>query len=187
MPRFSLRALLIVIAIASVLLGLWAVAARQMRHHDYQLKCISNGKHVSLAVIGYKETYGEDPPRVVYGPDGKPWHSWRVLILEFLDPALFARYSFDEPWDGPNNSKLLSSIPEKYRCLNDRRENPYFTSYFYERAKPGGPSEWQIVEARHDIPWMAPDDGLDRPPAPPDDCGPPTVLHLDTFSIEKPR
>jgi hypothetical protein len=187
MPRFSLRALLIVIAIASVLLSLWAVGARRMRHIVYQTRCVSHCKHVSLAVMNYKDTYGEYPPRIVFGPDGKPWHSWRVLLLETLDPALFARYSFDEPWDGPKNSKLLSSIPEKYRCLNDRRENPYYTSYFYEKAETGGPSEWQIVEARHDILWMAPDDGLDRPPAPPVDCGEPTVLRLDTLELRKSR
>lgn len=187
MPRFSLRALLILTALASVLLGWWAVEARRMRHLAQQLKCISHGKLISLVVGAYKEKYGEYPPRVVLGPDGKPWHSWRVLVLEFGDKALFQRYSFDEPWDGPNNSKLLSSMPSEYRCLNDRRANPYYTSYFYQKAEPGLPNEWNIVEARHDIPWMAPDDGLDGPPTPPVDCGEPTVVHLDPFWVEKPE
>jgi hypothetical protein len=29
---------------------------------------------------------------------------------------LYAEYRFDEPWDGPNNRKLLSKMPEVYAC-----------------------------------------------------------------------
>ena len=34
-------------------------------------------------------------------------HSWRVLLLPYLDQhELYAAYNFAEPWDGPNNRKL---------------------------------------------------------------------------------
>ena len=34
-------------------------------------------------------------------------HSWRVLLLPYLERKdLYSQYDFDEPWDGPNNSKL---------------------------------------------------------------------------------
>ena len=34
-------------------------------------------------------------------------HSWRVLILPFLEQReLYDAYNFAEPWDGPNNRKL---------------------------------------------------------------------------------
>ena len=35
-------------------------------------------------------------------------HSWRVLLLPYLDRSdLYKAYDFTEPWDGPNNRKLL--------------------------------------------------------------------------------
>jgi hypothetical protein len=58
------------------------------------------------------------PPAVVYGPDGKPWHSWRILICPFLgETATFEKYRFDEPWDGPNNIKLLQDIPRRFQDI----------------------------------------------------------------------
>jgi hypothetical protein len=47
-------------------------------------------------------------------------HSWRVLILPFLEEnALYETYNFAEPWDGPNNGKLLVSRPSQYVCPGD--------------------------------------------------------------------
>lgn len=56
--------------------------------------------------------YNEYPPAVTLGPDGKPAHSWRVLLLPFFEQKqLYERYSFDEPWNGPNNKKLGGQMP----------------------------------------------------------------------------
>ena len=32
----------------------------------------------------FHDVHKHFPPAVIYGPDGKPWHSWRVLILPFV-------------------------------------------------------------------------------------------------------
>ena len=59
---------------------------------------------------------GTFPPAVVYGPDGKPWHSWRVLILPYLGQNdLYRSYDFNQPWDSPKNRKLLDRMPDVYR------------------------------------------------------------------------
>src|SRR5262249_54501530 len=56
-------------------------------------------------------------PEYLADDSGKPMHSWRVLILPFIDQhALYADYRFDEPWDGPNNVKLLDRMPRIYAC-----------------------------------------------------------------------
>lgn len=58
--------------------------------------------------------YQKFPPAVTYGANGTV-HSWRIFLLPFLErQQLYERYSFDEPWDGPNNSKLASEMPEFY-------------------------------------------------------------------------
>ncbi len=42
------------------------------------------------------------------GKSGKVPYSWRVAILPYLEQqALYNAYNFDEPWDGPNNRKLI--------------------------------------------------------------------------------
>ena len=44
------------------------------------------------------------PPAVLVGPDGKPWHSWRVLLLPYLGHRdLFEQYEFSQPWDSAKN------------------------------------------------------------------------------------
>lgn len=55
-------------------------------------------------------------------------HSWRVLILPFLDDQdFYKRYKFDEPWNGPNNSRLALDRP-LYRCPSHEDESDQ-TSY----------------------------------------------------------
>ena len=59
-------------------------------------------------------------------------HSWRVLILPFLEEQrVYDAYNFAEPWDGPNNRLLLNRAPWTYSCPNasgSRYTGPY-TNY----------------------------------------------------------
>jgi len=76
---------------------------------------INNLKQIGLAMHNFHNVYGHFPPAVMYGPDGKPWYSWRVLLLPFLDQQqLYDQYRFDEPWDGPHNKQLIAKIPKLY-------------------------------------------------------------------------
>ena len=55
------------------------------------------------------------PPAVLVGPDGKPWHSWRVLLLPSLGYRdLFDQYDFSQPWDSAKNLRLLDKMPAVY-------------------------------------------------------------------------
>jgi hypothetical protein len=68
-----------------------------------------------LAVANYADANGHYPPAYLLGPDGRPWHSWRVLLLPYLsEPDLHKEYRLDEPWDGPNNSRLAEQMPKSY-------------------------------------------------------------------------
>ncbi len=63
----------------------------------------------------YVDANGYFPPAWQLGPDCKPWHSWRVLLLPFIEQdSLYKRYRFDEPWNGPNNSQLAAEMPKLY-------------------------------------------------------------------------
>jgi hypothetical protein len=72
-------------------------------------------KKVMQALHSYHREKGHLPPAVVYGKDGKPWHSWRVLILPFLGHEyLYKEYDQSVPWDDPKNQAVLERIPEPY-------------------------------------------------------------------------
>ena len=97
---------------------------------EAMLGSITNLKQIYLGMHNFLDIYQAFPPAVVIGPDGRPWHSWRVLILPFLEEqALYEQYRFDEPWDGPNNSKLLDKMPEVYADPVYGPPQGQFTSY----------------------------------------------------------
>jgi len=82
--------------------------------------CRNNMKQIVFGLHNYHDAYGCFPPAYVAGPDGSPWHSWRVLILPFVEEAvLYDQYDFNEPWNGPSNGKLAAQKPRVYACPSD--------------------------------------------------------------------
>ncbi len=118
---------------------------------------LNNFKQIGLAMHNFHDTYRQFPPAVVYGPDGKPWHSWRVLILPFVEQqALYERYRFDEPWDGPNNKALLESVPPVYRDPVYPASKDAFTHY----AAITGPGTAFPLESRNPVNFLPKPAGL---------------------------
>jgi hypothetical protein len=102
------------------LLALLLPAFSPARHSASRVQCRNNLKQIALALHNYRETKGCFPPAYIADKNGKPMHSWRVLILPYLDnEAIYKQYNFNEPWDGPNNKKLLASRPSMYACSSD--------------------------------------------------------------------
>ena len=100
-----------------VLLYLLGPGLRASREAARRTHCNKHLKILGLALHNYSDFYGSLPPAYVADENGKRMHSWRVLILPYLDRAdLYAAYRFDEPWDGPNNSKLADQMPYLFRC-----------------------------------------------------------------------
>ena len=97
------------------LAGVYGVA--KLREAGRRTSCLCNLMNLSLALTNYESSYGSFPPAFIADSQGRPMHSWRVLILPYLDRAdLYERYRFDEPWDGPNNIKLLDEMPRVFAC-----------------------------------------------------------------------
>jgi hypothetical protein len=124
----------------------------------------------------YRAEHGHFPPAYIADASGRPLHSWRVLLLEYIAPDVFNAYDFKEPWNGPNNRKLADRMPRCYACPNDRDpERTRLTSYIVvvgrATAFPGSKpiSEKDIRDdksqtllvaevAGSDIHWMEPRD-----------------------------
>ncbi|MHB1557699.1 MAG: DUF1559 family PulG-like putative transporter [Isosphaeraceae bacterium] len=97
---------------------------------------------MGLAVANYHSTYGCYPPVYIADRDGRPMHSWRVLILLFLgQQELYNAYNFDETWDGPNNRMLAGRIGQVFRRSGLEDEQGETTSFVAvvgtETAWPG--------------------------------------------------
>ena len=108
--------------------------------------CRNNLKQIAIALYNYHDANGCFPPAFTADDEGRPMHSWRVLLLPYLDGLpLYRKYRFDEPWNGPNNSRLAESMPMPYGCLSDetRAGSPGATMTSYvavigpETAWPG--------------------------------------------------
>ena len=131
---------------------------------------------IKLALHNYHSQYGSFPPAYVADANGRPMHSWRVLILPFMEQqSLYAQYDFTEPWDGPNNIKLLNSMPNNFACPSRSSRPTNLTSYVVitgpgtmfpgagsvssADVTDGMPDTLMIVEvANVNIPWTAPID-----------------------------
>lgn len=91
-------------------------------------RCRGNLQVIGKALHLYHSEQGCFPPAYVADEHGRPVHSWRALLLPYLDDELARRYRFDEPWDGPHNRLLHDRIIAQFRCPRD--ESPeYDTSY----------------------------------------------------------
>lgn len=111
--------LLVVLAILGVLVA-WFWPTPGPKGINRRGVCNTNLKQIGLALLNYHDVYGSFPPAYIADKRGRPMHSWRVLILPFLDhKALYDQYRFDEPWDGPNNSKLGAQFIRIYGCPSD--------------------------------------------------------------------
>lgn len=82
-----------------------------------RMQCSNHLKQIGLGLQNYHDAYGSFPPAFVADKKGTPMHSWRVLILPFMEhKPLYDKYRFDEPWNGPHNSKLHGEVIEVFCC-----------------------------------------------------------------------
>ena len=114
--------------------GLLMPAVSTARSAARRVQCSNHLKNIALALLNYDDVHGALPPAYIPDKNGKPMHSWRVLILPFMEEkGLYDSYDFDEPWDGPNNRKLFSQVPDVYLCpshSSSSRKGPVAASYF---------------------------------------------------------
>ncbi len=93
--------------------------------------CTNNLKQIALAMHNYHDKYGCLPPACTVDKAGRPLHSWRVLLLPFLDwGALYQQIRLDEPYDSPHNRAVFDdiesgvngppSMPSVFWCPSDK-------------------------------------------------------------------
>lgn len=97
-----------------------------------------------MAVANYHDVFHRYPPAVTLDANGRPVHSWRILVLPYIEQReLYEAYSFDEPWDGPNNRKLASRMPPLFAFAGTNQDGTSTSTNFVaitglETAWPSG-------------------------------------------------
>ncbi|HEX5104688.1 MAG TPA: DUF1559 domain-containing protein [Pirellulaceae bacterium] len=93
---------------------LWPMFAVQ-REVDPPQRCQHLLKQIAVSLHAYHDNFGCFPPAYIADSTGRPMHSWRVLLLPYMEEKpLYDQYRFDEPWDGPHNRRLASAIVRTY-------------------------------------------------------------------------
>ena len=80
--------ILIVLASLAALVALFIPFSRMGsagREPSRRSQCKNNLKQIGLALHNYHEKYQAFPPAYTVDATGKPLHSWRTLILPFVD------------------------------------------------------------------------------------------------------
>lgn len=103
--------------VSGFLVALLLPATQAAREAARRSACVNHMRQIGIALQNYHDTYQSFPPAYVADENGRPMHSWRVLILPFLEEnELYEEYDFDEAWDGPNNRRLAELMPDIYGC-----------------------------------------------------------------------
>jgi len=163
--------------VIAALIAWFARGVQDAREAARRSQCAGHLSQIALALHNYQSVFGCWPPAYVADENGKPMHSWRVLILPFLgEQTLYNRYDFREPWDGPHNRRLIGAMPSLYVCPSHAENGTTDRTCYVAVVGPGtafpgsgttssadirdGPSHTvMVVEAVDaDIPWTEPRD-----------------------------
>ncbi len=116
---FTLLELLLVVAVIAVLIALLLPSVRSAREPARRMNCQSHLKQIGVAIYNYRDEYGVLPPAYTVDEEGNRLHSWRTLILPFLElgsDELYESIDFSKPWDDPANAKARDTVVQVYQC-----------------------------------------------------------------------
>lgn len=111
--------LLVLLVVSTLLLFslLFLPAVQSAREAARRGYCHIHMRQIVLSLHNYYDRHGRFPPAYTLDDQGRPLHSWRVLILPYLEEqALYDAIRLDEPWDSPHNQQFADQIPDVYRC-----------------------------------------------------------------------
>jgi prepilin-type processing-associated H-X9-DG protein len=122
--------LLVGIAVIGILIALLLPAVQAAREAARRATCVNNLKQIGVAMHNYHDAWGCFPPAYTTDQNGRPLHSWRVLLLPYMEQRyLYEQIDFDQPWDSPENQVLANLPNSMYTCPSDTPTDPSQTSY----------------------------------------------------------
>ncbi len=103
--------------VADLVCGLCIPSVQATREAMCRCGCIDNLQCIALAMLLYERDHGTLPPAYSVDSNGKPLHSWRILLLPYLGKEdLYAKLKLDEPWDSEHNRRFHETPIGIYQC-----------------------------------------------------------------------
>ena len=164
----------VVVATAGVGVALLLPAVQAGREAARRAQCVNNIKQIVLAIHCYHDATGVFPPLYTVDANGKPLHSWRVLLLPYLEQtALYEQIRLDEPWDSEHNRQFHNVVILPYACPSNPGGSCSYSAIAGEvfvpatkansrgehtlaRITDGTSNTIAIVEVREPFCWMDP-------------------------------
>lgn len=115
--KYWIAQLITVTAIAVLVICMVVPEIQRSREGSRRSRCKNNLKALGLAFTMYQEKFGVFPPAYTMDANGKPLHSWRTLLLPYLDQvALYETIDLSKPWNDPANAKARGTRVLAYEC-----------------------------------------------------------------------
>ena len=164
------------VTVGGVLVALLLPAVQAAREAARRMQCSNNLKQVALAMHNYHDAYKAFPPAYTVDADGNKLHSWRTLLLPFIEQAsLYDQIDLDKPWDAPENQPIAETVISNYTCPSGPDGMVPYTSYMVivgsgtifedengmaiENITDGISNTILVVEVEgQQVPWMEPTD-----------------------------
>ena len=166
-------------AVAMLLVILFMMPAIQMaREAARRMQCANHQRQIMLALHTFHDTHGAFPPLHTVDDEGNPLHSWRVLILPFIEQhalydAIMSSGAIHEPWDSEINKQFHDKMPNIFRCPSNPRTGCCYSVIAREGFVPatkagertglhmgnipdGVSNTLAIVEVKEPFNWMDP-------------------------------
>lgn len=167
---------LAVLGIIVIVICMMLPAVRTAREPARRSQCTNNLKQIALALHNYADAYDALPPAYTVDASGKPLHSWRTLILPYMEEQqLYKSIDFTKSWDDPANAQAFKTVPYGYQCPSELAPDNR-TTYLAiltptSCIRPTEPRKISDitdgdretlmvieVDSEHAVPWMSPSD-----------------------------
>lgn len=177
-PRTGACLLKILVGLGVVVVGIGLLlpSVRSVRPAARRISCSNNLKQIGLALFEYEADHGALPPAYTVDENGRPLHSWRTLILPYLEQSTpYDNIDLSKPWDDPANEMARAISLPVYTCPGERLAHGY-TTYLgvvgqdaclhptrprmLEEITDGPANTLIVIEAPPDkaVHWMCPQD-----------------------------
>lgn len=120
--RMSIQQWLVILGLAVLIIALSIPVILQVRTTAMRSASKHNFSQIGVALNLYYQQHQAFPPAYIVDAQGKPLHSWRTLLLPYLDHTpLYNSINLSKPWNDPANLKLFEdSNVLVYQCASAR-------------------------------------------------------------------
>ncbi len=127
---FTIVELVVVLAILAILVAMLLPAVRRSSDPPRRTACKNNLKNIMFAMHNYHDVHGHFPPAFTVDEDGNKLHSWRTLLLPFLEQTeLYESIDLTKPWNHSVNAAAREADLAVFRCPSSAPKAPGFTLY----------------------------------------------------------